>query len=131
MEEYTMGPLEQSLEQLRQRFAESANMAISVFDWSQTGPDAGACGDIADAFEIIINTEIPDAVVKHVSSYDDDDAWESAHHTLLLVMRDDEKIIVDVPHFYYQRWSEQEDRYIQTDEQITKRHIEINQEGVL
>jgi hypothetical protein len=107
IEDYVTGPFESKLDRLTPVLADVANKACDEFDWSQTGPDSGACGDVADAMLAVIRSEFESVQHKYIS--DSGDFLNSDHHTFLLVMLWDERIRVDVPPYIYERWNEEKD----------------------
>lgn len=124
--EYHVGPFEAQLEHLSPQLADAANQACDRFDWSQTGPDSGVCGDVAEAMLMVIQTEL--GPVQHqFITITDDEAWESEHHTALLVISGNERILVDVPAFVYERWNEDKDLWERINH-ITPKDVVIEQE---
>jgi hypothetical protein len=130
-DEYHVGQLEAQLERLAPQLADAANQACDGFDWSQVGPDSGACGDVAEAMLKVIQTKlsqiIPDMRHQFIS-VTDDEIWESEHHTALRVTSRDETIIVDVPAFVYERWNEEKEIWERIG-RITPKDVVIEQES--
>ena len=123
---YHVGQFEAELERLAPQLAAAANQACDRFDWSQIGLDSGACGDVAEAMLQVIQTTLGPVQYEFQSIYDDE-VWESEHHTALLVVLGNERIIVDVPAFVYERWNEERSSWDRTGK-ITPKDVVIEQE---